>query len=150
MDPQRVFFGQPYVLADRLYNVATAGTSAPVPQYEAWPFNTTQRTLYYTYIRRADDLINDDDIPVWPIRSDVIVKGALADVARWPGTSENPNAYFTRPEYWKSYDNEYEDLMIEVERRDEELYLTMLSQWPYSQTMTWAPLSASWIQSHAL
>ena len=150
IDPQRVNFGNPYILADRMYNVETAGASMPVPQYEAWPYNTTARTLYYTYKRRGADLIQATDIPIWPIRSDAIVSGALADAARWPGTTANPNPYFKSPQFWKTYDDDYRDKMIEIERVDEDIYSTMLIQWPYSQVTTWAPLSAQWIQQHAL
>lgn len=148
MDPQRTFFGQPYLLADRMFNNATAGASAPVPQYEAWPFNSSARTLYYTYIIRGTDLIQDDDIPIWPIRSDAIVKGALSDVAKWPGTADTPNPYFAHPEYWKAYEGEFEDMMIEIERRDEDIYMAQLEQWPYSAFNRIAPTSASWLQTH--
>lgn len=142
MDPQRTFMGQPYILADRMY-------SSGIPQYEAWPYNTTARTLYYTYMSRALDLIQDADIPIWPLRSDVIVAGALADVARWPGTPDKPNPYFANPNYWKSYEGTFEDQMIDLERRDEEVYMTMLQQYPYNQGGL-APMSASYIQSHAI
>lgn len=149
MDPQRNFFGQPYVLADRMYNVATAGASQPVPQYEAWPYTTSARTLYYMYIKRGADLIQDADVPIWPIRSDVLVSGALADVARWPGTAQNPNPYFSSPQYWKAYEMEFEDKMLEIERVDEDIFMTMMQQYPYNNYRL-APMSASFIQSHAL
>jgi hypothetical protein len=142
IDPQRNTFGLPYLIVDRMYS------SAGIPQFEAWPYTDAAKTLYYTYIKRADDLIDEDDVPIFPLRSDVIVSGALADVARWPGTSTNPNPYFTRPDYWKSYEMEFEDKMIELERRDEEIYMTMLQQWPYSNCRI-TP-SASWLQSHAI
>lgn len=142
IDPQRTYFGTPYVLADRLYS------STGRPQYEVWPYTDAAKTLYYTYIKQADDLLDEDDTPIYPLRSDVLVSGALADVARWPGTATQPNPYFTRPEYWRSYDLEFMDKMVEIERRDEEIYMTMLQQWPYSN-YSMAP-SASWIQSHAV
>lgn len=150
MDPQRTFTGQPYLLADRMYDVATAATAnARRPQYEAWPYTTAARTLYYQYIVRGADLVSATDEPIYPIRSDVIVKGALADVARWPGTVDRPNPYFTRPEYWKAYDAEFEDMMVEVERRDEAVYMTQLEMYPMLN-YSLAPLSASFLQSHAL
>ncbi len=150
MDPQRTFFGQPYLLADRMYDVATAASANDYrPQYEAWPYTTAARTLYYTYITKGSDLVNPTDQPVFPIRSDAIVAGALADVARWPGTSDQPNPYFTRPEYWKAYEAEFEDKMIEIERRDEDLYLTMLEMYPMLN-YSLAPLSASFLQNHAI
>jgi hypothetical protein len=150
MDPQRTFFGTPYVLADRMYNVATAGSDQPRPQYEAWPYTASDRVLHYTYIIRGTDLINNDDIPIWPLRSDVIVKGALADLAKWPGTQSEPNPYFSRPDMWKSYEAEYEDLMIELERRDEDVYMTQLQASP-SSTYPLAPLfSTDWQYNHAV
>ncbi len=150
MDPQRTFFGQPYLLADRMFDVATQANSNDYrPQYEAWPYTTAARTLYYIYITKVADLVNPDDQPIYPIRSDAIVSGALADVVRWPGTADQPNPYFTRPEYWKSYEGEFEDKMIEIERRDEDLFMTQLEMYPMLN-YTMAPLSASFIQSHAI
>jgi hypothetical protein len=143
MDPQRTFFGQPYLLADRLY------TAAGRPQYEVWPYTTDNRTLYFTYMARVPDLIQDDDIPIWPIRSDVIVAGALADAARWPGTPDVPNPYYQNARLWQSYEAEYADKMIEIERRDEDIYVSMHEQWPYSNYRL-APMSANFIQSHAI
>lgn len=124
IDPQRNYFGNPYALVDRLYS------SSGIPQYEAWPFSTTARSLYYTYMKQGSDLINDTDTPIWPLRSDVLVAGALADVARWPGTTQSPNPYFSRPEYWKAYESEFEDKMIDLERRDEDIYITMIQANP--------------------
>lgn len=152
MDPQRTFVGQPYVLADRMYNVATEADSNDYrPQFEAWPYATSDQTLYYLYLIQGADLIDDDDVPVYPIRSDAIVAGALADVVRWPGTIENPNPYFSRPEYWKAYEQEYEDKMIEIERRDEDVYMNMLEMYPmYGYPLAPFTFSASYLQSHAL
>jgi hypothetical protein len=148
MDPMRTFFGQPYVLADRMFNLYTSN-GVPRPQYECWPYTTANRVLYYTYIAQPDDLVNDSDIPIWPITTDVLVKGALADVARWPGTMTDPNPYFQRPEYWRSYDADFENHIIDLERQDEDIYITMLDLDPFS-SYPLAPLSASFVQSHAL
>lgn len=142
-DPQRVNFGQPYLLADYQFDTDTG-----LPRYEVWPYTSSARTLYFTYYKRAGDLVEDDDTPIWPIRSDAIVSGALADVARWPGTADQPNLYFSRPEMWKAYEAEYEDKMIELERRDEDIYTTWLQQYPYAD-FQYAP-SAAWIQSHVI
>jgi hypothetical protein len=145
MDPQRTFMGQPYVLADRMFSDGGLG----LPQFEAWPYATTAQTIYYMYLIRPADLVSPTDIPIWPIRTDAIVAGALADVARWPGTRETPNPYFTRPEYWKAYEMEFEDKMVEIERRDESIFMTQLQMYPYNN-LPFSPLSASWIQSHAV
>lgn len=151
MDPQRTFMGQPYSLVDKFYNIATAGNAIPKPLYEAWPYATTDQTLYYVYMVEGADLINDIDVPVYPISSDLIVSGALADVVRWPGTRENPNPYFQRPEYWKAYEGEYQDKLIEVERRDEEIFMTQLEMNPmYSYPYAPFTFSGNWLQSHAI
>jgi hypothetical protein len=150
MDPQRTFTGQPYLLADRIYDVATTADANDYrPQYECWPYTTSDVVLYYQYITRVADLVNPTDQPIYPIRSDAIVAGALADVARWPGTVDQPNPYFQRPEYWKAYEGEYEDKMIEIERRDEDLYLSQLEMYPYT-SYGLVPFSARWLQSHAV
>lgn len=152
MDPQRTFVGQPYCLADRMYNVATAADAQSYrPQYEAWPYATSNQTLYYLYMIQGADLINDNDVPIWPIRSDAIVDGALADVARWPGTMEQPNPYFARPEYWKSYESIYQDKMIEIERIDEDVFMNYLDMNPmYGLPLFPITWSAAWLQSHAM
>lgn len=143
-DPQRTFFGNPYVLADLQY---TSG--AQTPMFEAWPYNASQRVLYYHYNKQGADLVNDTDTPAYPIPSDAIVRGALSEVSMWPGTKDNPNPYFGRTDASKYYSGESEYSLIDAERRDEDIYLTWLSgqdwaAWPFT------PLSASFIQAHAI
>jgi hypothetical protein len=143
-DPQHNFTGTPYAVIDRRFSSTTGA-----PQFEIWPYCTTERNLPFFYIQRGADLINDADIPIWPIRSDVIVAGAKADLCRWPGTKELPNLMFGKMDIYRSFEAEFEDMMVDLERQDEEIYTTWLkdsewSDWP------WAPLSASWLQSHAV
>jgi hypothetical protein len=145
-DPQRNFFGQPYTLVDRRFNTLN---TLQRPQYEAWPYATAQRTLHYFYVKRGDDLVNDTDTPIWPIRSDAIVSGALADLVRWPGDADTPNPLFFKKDLHLSYLAEFEDKISELERQDEDIFMTWLalnawSQWPFT------PLSANWIQTHAI
>lgn len=131
-DPQRNNFGQPFVLADRRY-------SSNVPTFEAWPYTSANRSLHYLYFKLGSDLAQDSDQPIYPIRSDAIVSGALADVCRWPGTPDRPNPMFGRMDIWKSYELEFEDKMIEIERADENIYMTWLAaqsfnDLPYADT----------------
>lgn len=142
-DPQRNFFGLPYALVDRRYN--TSG----LVQYEAWPYSTSQRIVSYFYIKQGADLVNDTDTPIWPVRSDVIVTHALADLCRWPGVVDQPNLMFDKEYIRRSYLTEFEDKMVDLERQDENIYMSWLSDtdwygWP------WAPLSANFLQSHAV
>lgn len=142
VDPQRNFFGTPYALIDRRFNASGR------VQYEAWPYSASQRSLPHFYVKQGEDLVDDDDVPIWPIRSDVIVTGALADVCRWPGTKDNPNLTFGKMDIYESYRKEFEDKLVDLERQDENIYATWLTgqdwaSWP------WAPWSANWMQSHA-
>ena len=145
-DPQRNFFGLPYALVNRRYNAAS-GT--PGIQYELWPYCSTQRNLPFYYYAQAPDLTNDSDVPIWPIRSDVIVSGALADVTRWPGTKDNPNLMYGKMDIFGSYQAEFEDKLIDLERQDEEIYQTWLAQQEWD-TWPFTPLSANFIQSHSI
>lgn len=141
-DPQRNFFGQPYCLVDRRFNTTGA-------QFEAWPYASSARNLPYYYIKRGDDLVDDDDIPIWPIRSDAIVSGALADLCRWPGTQDYPNPLFPRMDVMKSFREEFEDKMLDIERQDESIYMTWLQTLP-SINYPAAQMGANYVFSHAV
>lgn len=146
-DPQRTFFGNPYVLADRRYFTNLAGVTTF--QFEAWPYNTGQRALHCYYWKDGADLVNDTDTPIWPIPSDAIVSGALADVARWPGTPDRPNPYFGKMELYKSFAWDYEDKFVDVERQDENIYLTWLNTQNWASA-PFAPFSSNYFFNHAL
>lgn len=141
-DPMRTFFGQPYVLADRMM-------ISNQPQYEAWPYATTERVIHFYYIKRGADLVDDTDIPIWPIRSDVIVTGALADVCRWPGTAQQPNPMFARLDIQRTYEAEYEDKLVDLERADESIFMTWLSSNSWL-SQPFAPFSTNYLQTHVV
>lgn len=142
-DPQRVNAGDPWVLADRAYS------SAGLVQYEWWPIPATARPYQGLYIRRAADLVNPTDTPIWPLRGDEILKGAMVDVCKWPGTAEQPNPLFAQRHLMAAYEAEFQDLLIELERQDQDIMLTWYAEqgwadWPY------APLDAKFLQSHSV
>jgi len=144
-DPQRTFTGDPYALIDRRFS------ASGVPQYELWPYCLTQRGLPYYYIARPADLVDDDDEPFYPMRGDVIVSGALADLCRWPGTPDAKNPMFNLQNMtlFRTFEAEFEDKLVELERADEDVYMTWYAnnswaEWPF------APMSAAYIQSHAV
>lgn len=144
LDPARTSVGTPWAFIDRRF------TTAGLVQFEVWPYSQSQRNYPFYYFKQVPDLVNDTDTPFWPIRGDVIVKGALADVARWPGTVQRPNPmYNAYLSLAKSYEAEFEDLLVEVERQDENIYLSWLSDaqwnsWPY------APFDSRFMQNHAM
>lgn len=142
VDPQRASIGQPWLLADRRF------TTAGLPSYELWPYASQQAGYPYLYVKRGSDLAAPESTPIWPIRGDVLVRGALADCCRWPGTAQEPNLLFGRTDMLKLWEAEFEDQINELERQDEDIYTTWITaqswvNWPL------APMDARFMQSHA-
>jgi hypothetical protein len=144
IDPARMTYGTPWGLFDRAFS--PDGLS---PQYELWPYAHSARVYPYYFFRKPSDLVEDTDRPVGGIGGEMIVKGALMDVCRWPGTIDRPNPLFAQHRsLYPTFRAEYEDLMINAEKQDEETYITWLAQaewgnWPY------APMDAAFLQRHA-
>lgn len=142
-DPARTMAGTPWAIADARYN------AAGLPQYEVWPYSTSERNYPFYYVKRIADLVDDGDTPFYPLRGDILVKGALVDVTRWPGTPAQPNPLFSKAvELSRQFQQEWEDQLNEMERQDESTYMTWLSDlswasWPF------APMDAAYLQSHA-
>ena len=64
-------------------------------QYEYWPAPTGARSYPYLYNTQADNLNDTDTLTgVLADASQVLVAGALAAAARWPGTPDLKNPYF--------------------------------------------------------
>lgn len=80
---------------------ARAGGSTYTPtlgqvQYEYWPKPTAARSypaLYNKQAARLDD--NSVFTGIFADASEILVDGALAEAAMWPGTSDKPNPYFS-------------------------------------------------------
>lgn len=147
LDPARTTAGTPWALVDRRFSTLT-GTLGQAT-YEMWPYSVSKRNYPYYYEKNVADLSLDADTPEIPIRGDALVRGALADVTRWPGSTERPNPmYDPRGTMAKSWEAEFQDQVAELERQDENTYLTWWSTnewsaWPY------APLDAAFLQNHA-
>lgn len=141
-DTRRTSSGGAWVLAD--YRFDAAG----VPRFELWPRQTTQKFYPYIYYRRPTDLAADADVPVLPIRGDVLKWGALADLSLWPGTPEQRNPMFG-PDVHQLYESRFADEVNKLMRVDQEIYLTDLwrleDKWA---DIPMAPIDAKFLQSH--
>lgn len=141
IDARRSSAGVPRLLANGVYNASN------IPTYELWPNPNSSNMYIYTYERRVPDL-NDSDTPPAIIRSDTIVKGALADLARWPGTAEAKNPmfdpYFTQ---WKIREAEFD---AEIEKAIVEDQSIMMQDLALGHSLNFAPIDANFIQSHAM
>ncbi len=140
IDSRRASTGVPRVLANGVYN------SSAVPMFELWPHPVDQRQYMYTYEKRVADLAVTDTPPKI-IRSDILVKGALADLARWPGTADRKNPFFD-PYFnqWKIREAEFQGELDKAIVEDQSIMQTDLS---WSSQMNMAPLDAKFMQNHA-
>lgn len=141
-DPQRTSAGTPWVLADLGIKSATAQ-----PMFELWPYTTSARVYSVRYFKILPDLnLPTDEVPRL-VRGDVLVKGAMIDVCRWPGTRANPNLLFGKG-LDSVYEREYNDLVNQAQVEDENLMLTWLRGADWASYPA-APIDAKWLQSHA-
>lgn len=129
---------------------ATPQTTTGLPRFELWPHNQTAYVYPFMYESRPPDLDDPNaTLPVY-IRGDVLMEAALADLARWPGTAEQPNPYFNLP-LAQVQQSRVDRMIMELERQDDEVYVQSVS---YSiGQLPFAPLpwgGSQWLQSHAV
>lgn len=144
VDARRTTTGSAWVFVDYRHN------SSGVPRYEVWPRVVSQTLYPFLYVRRPADLNADSDTPIFPIRGDELVTGALADLARWPGTETRRNPMFDL-RLANDYEKQFQEEVNHLSRVDQETYLSDLvmpgDDW---SSLPWCPWDQSWIQSHAV
>lgn len=118
-DPEReATAASPLVLASLKYN-----TSGRI-QYELYPYRTVEAHYPFLYQRRPEELA---DATAWPgplkARGDIIVTGALALAAEWPGDENRRNPYFNLQLAQRKL-LQFERELAQLEFRDEEIYPT--------------------------
>lgn len=150
-DTKRVTTGTPWVVAaapSRLTYVAgVATTAAPVMRYEFWPRPSPgPKTYSCRYIRKPPLLTNPDDRPIAPIRGDILRKGALAELALWPGTATVQNPYFNIQSH-ATMNKEFLLGLSEAWKMDQEWAQTAIlyEDW---EGVPYAPIDARYLQSH--
>jgi hypothetical protein len=139
IDPQRSSSGNPYLLASFRHSLAG------LPRFEMWPHPVTLSQYPYIYIKRTADITDSYTLP-HPITGDMLVRGAQADLCRWPGTENQKNPMF-RLDLAQSNELEFQAMLSEAFRQDNEIYARDLS---YSDNYPAAPLDAAFAQSHAM
>ena len=146
-DAQRANAGNPYAVIFRDYD-PTGVTSPPCARYEVWPHRKSQYVLPYLYVKQATDLSDSGATLPRIIRGDVVVEGALADLATWPGPdADNKNPYYSVLNA-RDHQARFDQMVGELERQDDELFEQDIRY----QTMTGAmfPSDAKFYQSHLL
>lgn len=141
-DAQRSYSGTSYVLA-AVPPVSIGG----LPRYEIYPRPSTVVSYPYRYIKRIPELSAATDAPIYPVRPETLRYGALAELAKWPGTSDRPNPYFDT-NIFAEQEAAFQESLGRDNRIDQEINPTDLSYEPVSTTFPSFPWSASFLQSH--
>lgn len=126
----------------------------PLPRYEFWPHTFINRVYPFLYESRPADL-NDTgaSLPRY-VSGDVILEGALADAARWPGPSRDIVSPYFNLQLATHHEQRFLDQVYRMEIQDDEVAETMVNYGsPSMGTMPFAPLpwaDAAWLQNHAV
>lgn len=126
-DPGRIAGDSRFrVLVAGAYAVASAVAGRVA--YEAWPAPSAAGTYGLAYFKQSDSLPEDDPLPgVLGTRTDVLVEGALARCAMWPGTPTEKNPYFN-PALARLHTDRFDRLTKQLDVLDDDQYLMDLQQ----------------------
>lgn len=148
-DAQRANIGNTsYVVALRDFD--DTFNLPPQARYEFWPHQQAQVVYPFTYISRPPDLSEPGAQLPRLIRGDVLLEGALADCARWPGaTKESPNPYFNIA-LAMQHEARFTEMVNELVRTDDEVFPADISYTSLSASdipaIAWG--DSRWLQAH--
>lgn len=154
-DAQRASQGVPYVVADYDFtNLAFGGAtiSPALPRFEIWPQQTSAYVIPFMYEARFPDLNDSNgELPRF-IPGNVLLEGALAQAARWPGPdAEHRNPYFNL-NLAQMHQALYDKQVRELERNDDDVYCRDVN-YGNEVTMPFAPypfpVNDAYLQVHA-
>jgi hypothetical protein len=115
-------------------NPATLGQMT----YEYWPKPTAQGALqYYSWNRPV--ALRDDTIfrGVLGTRPDILLRGAQAQAALWPGTADRKNPYFNIA-LASHLDEQFEQLITQIDLRDDDQSPQSWETIPWARFNQWA------------
>lgn len=147
IDARRATTGNAWIIADYRQQ-SLAGASRGRPQYEVWPRVINQRQYPYLYYKRPAEPQNDSDVFIQPLQGDEIKRGALADLATWPGTETRKNPCFNLALAAK-YEKDFTDFLNNLERIDQDTYLNdYIGPQDGWDALSAAPLDSKFWQTH--
>lgn len=139
-----------YNQGDMFVSVCRRDRTSGVPRYELWPRPVGATKVYpYIYAKKLPALTDDDPAlpPFVSRRGDVLIEMALAQLALWPGTSNQPNPY-RDPQVHQLHAQKAERLIYELEKKDDD---TAIRDLIYSDLPYMGPWrDGSWLQQHAI
>jgi hypothetical protein len=136
VDPHRTSSGDPArVLVSTGYSQVTSLAGRAL--YEWWPQPTSARVYPALYFTRPPTLADTDTLPgVLAQRGDVLVTGALAECAQWPGTGDRPNPYFNLNLHRLKSEQFMRDV-LSLALRDDDVYPMDLPQIDWAAAGAW-------------
>ena len=100
----------------------------------------------YRYIRRPALLSAAADRPIFPVRGDILRRGALAELALWPGTSTLKNPYYNVDQH-RVMEEEFQSALKGAWKDEQEISNTAVyyDDW---EGVPYAPIDARYLQTH--
>lgn len=144
-DPGRMATGYARALVSQIYSPVVADLGRP--RYEVWPYVTSARSYPVTYYQKPQ-ILNEDDPLIGPFSrggKDLLVEGALAECALWPGSVERRNPYFNLTLADKLA-TRFQNRLDQLQVKDEDLYPTWRQNPEYP--LAPVPWDSNWLQSH--
>lgn len=123
------------IASDSRFRVLASGALSTVTSlsgrvlYEAWPYPTAAGSYLVSYFKRSDTIGEDTRFQgVLATRGDVLIEGALARCARWPGRSkQDPNPYFNL-KLAEEHESRFTQFCLQLDVMDDDQYLMDLQQ----------------------
>lgn len=146
-DSKRSVTGTPWIASAASPRVPSTGSN--ISRIELWP-RVLPGPRYYAYKYESKPLllVNPTDQPIFPIRGDVLIHGALTECALWPGTLKAPNNFFDL-NLSSKHEQTFQDGLTDSIREDNEFYQTQV-KYVDDASFPWAPIDAAFWQQHAL
>jgi hypothetical protein len=121
--------------------------STPRARYELWPRTVTQKAFPFLYMSKPSLFSAASDKAVFPLRGDVLIEGALAELAIWPGTSEKPNPYYQLGTH-RAHEERFLKMVAQCEVEDQESTQTRV-RYPDENLFLEAPVDGVFLQKHS-
>ncbi|KKK75068.1 hypothetical protein LCGC14_2877440, partial [marine sediment metagenome] len=128
LDPGRTQAQDPRALVD--FDVQQSDGRV---RYEWYPHATAVRQYPMIYQARPQTLTDSTDFRgVLNTRTDVLIEGALAKAALWPGTAQSPNPYFSLG-LSDRHQVQFEKKIQSLGLRDDDMGLASYSDYPWAR-----------------
>lgn len=146
IDPGRMSTGTSWALVSQTYSTVPAQVGQA--RFEIFPYPTTAKSYVCVYYNKPA-VFAETDVLIGPFArsKDVLIEGALARAALWPGTSTVRNPYFNL-NLADRLDKRFREKCQQLEVKDEDMYGTSMPFASYGFAA--GPWDSSFLQNHEL